>query len=70
VRNAKGELVIPTLVGGTLTKPRLTPDASAIARLKLQNAVPDVLDVVKGGKAGLKDVLGGILGGRTEKKKQ
>ena len=67
VRNANGELMIPTLVAGTLSKPRLLPDAPAIAKLKLQNALPNVLDAVKEGKVGLKDVLG-ILGGARKKK--
>ena len=67
VRNANDELIIPTLVSGTLSKPRLLPDAPAIAKLKLQNALPNVLGAVKGGKAGLKDVLG-ILGGARKKK--
>ena len=67
VRNANGELIIPTLVSGTLSKPRLLPDAPAIAKLKLQNALPNVLDAVKDGKVGLKDVLG-ILGGARKKK--
>ena len=69
IRNAKGELIIPTLVSGTLAKPRLIPDAPAIAKLKLQNAVPGILDAVKSGKApGLGDVLD-ILGGGGGRKK-
>lgn len=64
VRNSKGELIIPTLVSGSLSSPRLAPDAPAIAKLKLQNTVPNVLDVLKGKgdkKDPLKDILGGIL---------
>ena len=67
VRTANGELIIPTLVSGTLTRPRLVPDAPAIAKLKLQNAVPNVIDAVKGGKVGLKDILD-ILGAGGKKK--
>jgi uncharacterized protein involved in outer membrane biogenesis len=71
IRNSNGELIIPTLVSGSLTAPRLAPDAASIAQLKLQNTVPNVLDAIKGGGEGkpqLKDVLGGILGGIGKKK--
>jgi AsmA protein len=76
IRNANGELIIPTLVTGSLNSPRLTPDAPAIAKLQLQNTVPNVVDVLKGAGKGqtggsgqdvLKDVLGGILGGGKKK---
>ena len=74
VQNAGGELIIPTLMTGTFSKPRLTPDAPAIAKLKLQNTVPAltqdpraVIDAVKGGKEGLKDVLDIFRGGAKKK---
>jgi hypothetical protein len=54
-----------------LTAPRLAPDVATIAKLKLQNTVPNVLDAIKGGGDGkpqLKDVLEGILGGIGKKK--
>lgn len=39
VANQRGELVLPTLVTGTFGQPRFTPDAGAIAKLKMQNVM-------------------------------
>ena len=77
VQNSSGELIIPTVVTGTFARPRLAPDAPAMAKLKLQNTVPAlaqdpraIIDAVKGGKEGLKNVLDIFGGGARKKQKQ
>ena len=77
VQNSSGELIIPTVVTGTFSRPRLAPDAPALAKLKLQYAVPAlaqdpraIIDAVKGGKEGLKSVLDIFGGGARKKQKQ
>jgi len=52
--NRNGELVMPVLVSGSLSNPRIVPDFEAIARMKLQNLLPT------SGKPG--DFTSGILG--------
>src|SRR5579859_4480028 len=38
--NRNGELVIPVIMTGSLSSPRIEPDLEAIARMKLQNLLP------------------------------
>ena len=38
--NDQGELVVPMLVTGTMSKPRFAPDVQRIADMKLRNLVP------------------------------
>jgi uncharacterized protein involved in outer membrane biogenesis len=56
--NSKGELVVPVLVTGNMAHPTVTPDATALAKMKLGGLV--------GGQKGLGGVLGGILGGQRQ----
>jgi len=74
VSNARGELIIPSLLTGPLSKPRMTPDAATFAKLKLQHAVPalggatgSIVEAVKGNKEGLGGILD-ALGARRKKK--
>src|SRR5215469_462965 len=39
--NNQGQLVIPCLVTGTLSNPKLTPDAQQVAQMKLKGLMPD-----------------------------
>lgn len=71
--NNKGELVIPVHVTGSLAKPIFTPDAEAIAQMKLNSLLPTASDPTKlsssivgvfSGKGGAAaNTLGEILGG-------
>jgi len=70
--NDKGELVIPVRVTGSLAKPTFTPDAEALAQMKLKNLLPTASDPTKlsnaitgafSGKGGAANTLGEILGG-------
>ena len=70
--NNKGELVIPVRVTGSLAKPVFTPDAEAIAQMKLNSLLPTAGDPTKlsssiigvlSGKGGAANTLGDILGG-------
>ncbi len=69
--NNKGELVIPVLVTGTMDHPTFTPDAQALAKMKLNNLLPSVSDPSKlasgilGGKGGAGGIVNGLLGGQA-----
>jgi hypothetical protein len=70
--NNKGELVIPVLVTGTLPHPTFTPDAQALAKMKLNNLLPTTGDPAKltGGLLGQKGaggILDGVLGAGSGK---
>ena len=67
--NEKGEIVIPVLISGNLTKPSFTPDAKTFLQLQTQKIVPGLIDAITGKKApnepnSLKGVLNGIFGGK------
>src|SRR5664279_4579995 len=53
--NKNGELVLPVIISGTMSKPIVTPDVQKIAEMKLNNIVP--------GASGL---LGSFLGGKSQ----
>jgi uncharacterized protein involved in outer membrane biogenesis len=65
--NSKGELVVPVLVTGNMAHPIVTPDAGAMAKMKLTNLLPSAGDPSKlvSGK-GIGGILGGILGGQQQ----
>ncbi len=62
--NNKGELVLPVIVTGTTAHPIFTPDAEAIAKMKVSNLLPTTGGAVGSvlGQKGAGGVLGGILG--------
>jgi len=81
--NQQGELVIPILLTGTFSKPRVAPDLPKIAQMKLQNLLPTagnpgalsstILGAIGGkGAAGTQPQrgLGGILGALTGQQQQ
>jgi hypothetical protein len=73
--NNKGELVIPVLVTGTLPHPTFTPDAQAIAKMKLNNLLPTAGDPTKAtggllGQRGAGGILNGVLGAGSGKQQQ
>src|SRR5450755_2781274 len=53
--NKNGELVLPVIIGGTMSKPSVMPDVAKLAQMKLNNIVPSA--------AGL---LGSLLGGKAQ----
>lgn len=56
--NAKGELVMPVLVTGTFTNPKVSPDMKRVAQMKLDNLLPSMSSpgsLTTG-------ILGGLLG--------
>jgi uncharacterized protein involved in outer membrane biogenesis len=53
--NKNGELVLPVIIGGTMSKPVVTPDVQKIAEMKLNNIVP-----------GASGILGSLLGGISQ----
>jgi AsmA protein len=60
--NKNGELVLPVIITGTMSKPMVQPDMQKIAQMKLNNLVPSAAGIL-GGKGGAGGVLGGLLGG-------
>ena len=57
--NKNGELVLPVIIGGTMSHPLVTPDMQKIAQMKLNNLVPSA-----GG------LVGALLGGSQAKQGQ
>ncbi len=57
--NQQGELVIPILLTGTFSNPRVAPDLQKIAQMKLQNLLP-----TSGNPGALTSGILGILGGK------
>ncbi len=53
--NKNGELVLPVIIGGTMSHPSVTPDMQKIAQMKLNNIVPNA-----GG------IVGSLLGGHGQ----
>ncbi len=53
--NKNGELVLPVIIGGTMSHPAVTPDVQKIAEMKLNNIVP-----------GASGILGSLLGGKSQ----
>jgi hypothetical protein len=51
--NSKGELVMPVLITGSLTSPKVQPDLQTIAKMKIQNVTSP---------SGLSGILGAITG--------
>jgi AsmA protein len=74
--NEKGEIVIPVLISGDMTKPTFRPDTKTFLQLQKQRIVPGILDAITGKKpptepgkeqpkpSGLRGVLDGIFGGK------
>ncbi len=50
--NKNGELVVPVIIGGTMSHPKVAPDVQKLAEMKLNNIVPNA-----GG------IVGALLGG-------
>lgn len=58
--NSKGELVMPVLITGTFTNPKVSPDLKRLAQMKLDNLLPSM-----GSPGSLTtSILGGLLGGK------
>jgi hypothetical protein len=53
--NKNGELVLPVIISGTMSKPIVAPDVQKIAEMKLNNIVP-----------GASAILGSLLGGKAQ----
>ncbi len=66
--NAKGELVMPVLITGTFTNPKVSPDLKRLAQMKLDNLLPSMgspgslTTSILGGQG----ILGGLLGGKKK----
>ncbi|MBZ5631097.1 MAG: AsmA-like C-terminal region-containing protein, partial [Acidobacteriia bacterium] len=63
--NQQGELVIPILLTGTFSKPRVAPDLQKIAQMKLQNLLPTA-----GNPGALGSTILGAIGGKGAQQKQ
>ncbi|HEX9119323.1 MAG TPA: AsmA family protein [Terriglobales bacterium] len=63
--NQQGELVIPILLTGTFSKPRVAPDLQKIAQMKLQNLLPTA-----GNPGALSSAILGAIGGKDAQQQQ
>ena len=79
--NNRGELVMPVLITGTFSQPRVAPDVQKIAEMKMRNLLPSMNNpgqlstgilgsVLKGGKGRPTGGLGGVLGAITGQQSQ
>jgi uncharacterized protein involved in outer membrane biogenesis len=57
--NQQGELVIPVIVTGTFSNPRVAPDVQKIAQMRLQNLLPTA-----GNPGSLTSAIMGAIGGK------
>ncbi len=64
--NDQGELVIPATVTGTLQNPKFAPDLKRMADMKMKGLLPSFSNP----SAGIGEVLGSILGGKSASKDQ
>jgi hypothetical protein len=63
--NKNGELVMPVLISGTFSAPKVQPDYKKIAQMRLENAVPGI-----GGKGGVGGLIQTVLGGNRPQQDQ
>lgn len=60
--NSKGELVMPVLITGSFSSPKVSPDFKRLAQMKLDNLLPSA-----GSPGALTtSILGGLLGGKQK----
>jgi uncharacterized protein involved in outer membrane biogenesis len=67
--NKNGELVLPVIITGTMSKPVVAPDLQKIAQMKLNNILPSAAGLI-GGKGGAGGILGTLLGGQQQGQQQ
>ncbi|HSK44266.1 MAG TPA: AsmA-like C-terminal region-containing protein, partial [Candidatus Binatia bacterium] len=68
--NKNGELVVPVIITGTMSSPKVTPDMQKIAEMKLNNIVPSAAGLLSGGKGGAGGIAGALLGGGQQQQGQ
>ena len=59
--NKNGELVLPVIITGTMSRPMVAPDVQQIAQMKLKNLLPTAGGLLNG-NGNLGGALGGLLG--------
>jgi uncharacterized protein involved in outer membrane biogenesis len=60
--NKNGELVVPVIITGTMSSPKVTPDVQKMAEMKLNNIVPSAAGLL-GGKGSAASIAGSLFGG-------
>jgi AsmA protein len=61
--NKNGELVLPVIISGTMSRPLVAPDVQKIAQMKLDNIIPSAAGLLGGKGGGAGGILGTLLGG-------
>jgi AsmA protein len=61
--NKNGELVLPVIISGAMSRPMVGPDVQAMAQMKLNNLVPSVAGLLGGKGGGTGGMVGALLGG-------
>jgi len=67
--NKNGELVVPVIIGGTMSHPKVMPDVQKLAEMKLNNIIPNAAGIL-GGKGGAGGIAGALLGGGQQQQGQ
>jgi AsmA protein len=60
--NKDGELVLPVMINGTMSRPMVTPDLQKIAQMKLDNLIPSVGGLLGGKGGGAQGILSTLMG--------
>ena len=68
--NKNGELVIPVIISGTMTNPKVSPDVQKLAEMKLNNIVPNAAGLLSGKSGGAGGIVGALLGGGQQQQQQ
>jgi uncharacterized protein involved in outer membrane biogenesis len=68
--NKNGELVIPVIISGTMSKPVVSPDVQKLAQMKLNNIVPNAAGLLSGKSGGAGGIVGALLGGGQQQQQQ
>jgi AsmA protein len=68
--NKNGELVLPVIISGTMSRPLVAPDVQKIAQMKLDNIIPSAAGILGGKSGGAGGILGTLLGGNQPQQAQ
>jgi hypothetical protein len=68
--NKNGELVLPVIISGTMSRPLVAPDVQKIAQMKLENIIPSAAGLLGGKGGGAGGILGTLLGGNQPQQAQ
>lgn len=68
--NKNGELVLPVMVNGSMSRPIVTPDVQKLAQMKLDNLIPSVGGLLGGKSGGAEGILSTLMNGSQSHQNQ